>query len=144
MIKKYLASDFWKEVEYLTRYLGSGVINTVIGFIAIFSAMALGFSPIKSNAAGYAIGFILGFILSKNFVFRSDGHFVTESVCYLISFVISFLINLLVLHLAMAYLNFHVVASQIAAAASYTLTMYILTRLFVFAPKVRRVKKNTG
>lgn len=142
MIKKYLASDLWKETTYLTRYAGSGVINTAIGFIVIFSAMALGFSPMISNAVGYAVGFMLGFILSKNFVFRSDNHFVAEGVRYLISFVISFLINLLVLHLAIAYLNFHVIASQIAAAAGYTLIMYALTRLFVFPPRVRKTKKN--
>jgi len=92
----------------------------------------LGFSPIVSNVAGYSIGFTLGFVLSKKFVFRSNGHFVAESVRYLFAFIISCLFNLLVLRLTLIYMNFHVVASQVAAAASYTLLMYILTRLFVF------------
>jgi putative flippase GtrA len=130
--KDKLPPDWWKEATYLTRYAGSGLFNTIAGFIVIFSAMALGFSPIVSNVAGYAIGFTLGFVLSKKFVFRSNGHLVAESVRYLIAFVISFLFNLLVLRLTLIYMKMHAVVSQVAAAVSYTLLMYILTRLFVF------------
>ena len=124
-------ADWRTEAGYLTRYAGSGVINTIVGFIVIFSAMAVGFSPVVSNVAGYVVGFMLGFVVSKKFVFRSNGHFVAESIRYLIAFIVSFLFNLVILRLALG-LNFHVVISQIAAAVSYTLLMYLLTRLFVF------------
>lgn len=116
---------------YLTRYAGSGIVNTVVGFIVIFSAMAMGFSPLISNIAGYAVGFMLGFVLSKKFVFRSNGHVVVESVLYLIAFVIAFFFNLWILWLALNA-DFHVVVSQIIAAAGYTILMYVLTRVFVF------------
>jgi putative flippase GtrA len=132
MANNHSVSNWWKEAVYLTRYAGTGLLNTIVGFVVIFSAMALGFSPVVSNVAGYAVGFTLGFVLSKKFVFRSNGHFVTESVRYLVVFVISFLINLLVLRLALDYLHLNVMASQVAAAVSYTLLMYILIRLFVF------------
>ena len=132
MKKNKPASDCWNEAAYITRYTGSGVINTIVGFIVIFSAMALGFSPVVSNVAGYAVGFMLGFVLSKKFVFRSNGHYVEESVRYLVAFAISFLFNLLVLNLALIYSNLHAVTSQAAAAVSYTVLMYILTRLYVF------------
>jgi putative flippase GtrA len=139
MIKNKLASDWWKESEYLTRYAGSGAFNTIIGFIVIFSAIGLGISPMVSNLVGYAVGFTLGFVVSKKFVFRSNGHFVAESVRYLIAFVVSFLFNLLVLNFTLIYLKFNVVTSQIAAAVSYTLFMYILTRFFVFnIPRARK------
>jgi putative flippase GtrA len=134
-------SDWRREATYLTRYAGTGLINTIVGFVVILSAMAFGFSPLVSNIAGYAVGFTLGFVLSKKFVFRSNGHFVAESVRYLVAFVISFLFNLLVLRLALVYLNFNAVASQVAAAVSYTLLMYILTRLFVF-DTMKTTKQN--
>ena len=134
MKKNHLTSNCWKEATYITRFAGSGIINTIIGFVVIFSAMALGFSPMVSNVTGYAVGFMLGFVLSKRFVFRSNGHLVTESIRYLAAFLISFLFNLLVLHLALVYLNYHAVVSQVAAAISYTLLMYTLTRLYVFNP----------
>ncbi|WP_275099273.1 GtrA family protein [Sedimenticola hydrogenitrophicus] len=125
----------------MTRYLGSGALNTIVGFIVIFSAMAMGFSPMVSNIAGYVVGFTLGFVLSKNFVFRSDGCFVMESARYLIAFAISFLFNLFVLHSALN-INFHAIVSQVAAAMSYTLLMYILARLFVFETKVQHGSKD--
>ena len=125
----------WEEMAYLTRYAGTGLINTSIGFVVIFSAMALGFSPVSSNIAGYAVGFNISFMLSKKFVFRSNGHFIMESVRYLISFITSFLFNLLMLHLALAYLGLHAVTSQILATISYTLLMYMLTRFYVFNTK---------
>jgi putative flippase GtrA len=121
-----------REAAYLTRYAGSGVINTIVGFVVIFLAMAIGFSPIMSNIAGYAVGFTLGFLLSKNFVFRSDGHFLAESIRYLVAFFVAFLFNLFVLQLVLNTLEFSVLVAQISAAASYTLLMYILTRTFVF------------
>jgi putative flippase GtrA len=132
MKKNKLASDCWNEAGYISRYTGSGVINTIVGFIVIFSAMAVGFSPMISNIAGYAVGFILGFVLSKKFVFRSNGHFVMESIRYLIAFVVSFLFNLLVLRISLTYFQLHAIPSQIVAAVCYTLLMYILTRIFVF------------
>lgn len=135
MNKNNSTFDLLKEAAYLVRYAGSGVINTIVGFIVIFSAMALSFSPMVSNVAGYAVGFTLGFVLSKKFVFRSNGHFVAESVRYLAAFIISFLINLLVLRLGLIYLNLHAVLAQVVAAISYTLTMYVMTRLFVFGSR---------
>lgn len=121
------------EALYVTRYTGSGAVNTLVGFSVIFIAMAVGFSPMVSNIAGFAVGFSLGFILSKKFVFRSNGHFVGESVRYLIAFIAAFLFNLLVLHLALNQLGIRPVPAQIIAALSYTVLMYILARFFVFS-----------
>lgn len=135
MIKnKNLALNWAREAAYLTRYAGSGIINTIVGFAVIFLAMSIGFSPIVSNVAGYAVGFVLGFVLSKKFVFRSNGHFVAESIRYMVAFIISFLFNLFILHFVLDMLNFNAYVAQVAAAASYTLFMYILTRGFVFRP----------
>lgn len=120
------------ESIYIRRYVGSGSINTMIGFAVIFLLMWLGSSPFLANVAGYTVGFILGFVLTKKFVFRSDGHYVAESFRYLIAFAISFLVNLLVLHISLGAIKLHVVAAQVVAAGSYTLLMYLLTRFFVF------------
>lgn len=125
-------SRWHTESVYLGRYVGSGSLNTMNGFAVIFSLMWLGVSPFWANVAGYTVGFILGFVLSKKFVFLSNGHFVAESFRYLIAFVISFLVNFLVLCLSLNAMKLHVVAAQVVAAGSYTLLMYLLTRLFVF------------
>ncbi|MDO8843254.1 GtrA family protein [Methylicorpusculum sp.] len=132
--KDYLfPDDFWKEASYIKRYAGSGLVNTIAGFVVIFLTMSMGVSPLISNLAGYTAGFILGFVLTKKFVFRSNGHFVAESIRYLVAFFISFLFNLLVLQFAIVHLNFNALVSQVAAAVAYTLLMYVLTRFFVFS-----------
>jgi putative flippase GtrA len=123
-----------KEARYVMRYLGSGVFNSIVGFSVIFIAMALGISPMLSNILGYVFGLTLAFTLSKKFVFRSNGHVATESVRFLVAFMIAFLVNLFVLHVSLVYLNLQPVISQLAAAASYTSLMYLLSRYFVFDP----------
>ena len=129
-------SNWRSESIYLTRYTGSGALNTVAGFSVIFVLMAWGLSPLLANIGGYFVGFVLGFVLSKKFVFRSNGHFVMQSVRYLIAFTISFFFNLIVLHLALN-LRINSIVAQISASMCYTLLMYILMRLYVFAPKTK-------
>ena len=131
MKRKHLGV-LWRESVYLTRHAGAGIVNTLVGFAVIFSAMHLGLSPLLSNVAGYAVGFVLGFVISKKFVFRSNGHLVTESILYLIAFAISFGFNLLVLQVALMYFNLDVISSQIVAAVAFTLLMYLLSRLLVY------------
>lgn len=124
-------SKWRSESALLVRYAGSGALNTVAGFAVIFILMAAGASPYLANIGGYLVGFVLGFVVSKKFVFRSNGHFVAESLRYLTAFVICFALNLLVLRLALTQLN--AMAAQIAAAATYTAAMYLFTRCFVFS-----------
>jgi len=120
------------EAKYLTRYAGSGVLNTLVGFAVIFLLMWLDAAPLVANIGGYAVGFVLGFIVSRRFVFRSNGHFVDESLRYLAAFSVCFMLNLLVLSLALAELAIPAVLAQVMAAATYTGSMYLLTRLYVF------------
>lgn len=129
----------WRsEAGLLTRYLGSGVLNTIAGFSVIILLMSAGLSPVLSNIGGYVVGFVLGFMVSKKFVFRSNGHFVSESIRYLAAFMICFLINLLVLHLALAEHHWSPLFAQILAGFAYTSSMYGLTRYFVFQDESKK------
>lgn len=127
-------SRWRRESAQLTRYAGSGALNTAAGFAVIFLLMALGASPFIANIGGYLVGFILGFVVSKKFVFRSEGHFITESLRYLAAFLVCFLLNLLALRIALSALQLNGVFAQLFAAAVYTITMYLMSRWFVFSP----------
>lgn len=131
-----MPSHWIREFIYILRYGSSGVVNTVVGFIVIFSALAVGFSPITSNVLGYGVGFFLGFVFSKKFVFRTNGHFVAESIRYLIVFLISFIFNLFILRFSLNYLNLNVMISQGLASTGFTVLMYLFTRIYVFNQKV--------
>ncbi len=117
------------------------MINTIIGFIIIFSAMQIGFSPVTSNFMGYFVGFFLGFILSKKVVFISNGSYVIESFRYLIAFIISFIFNLLILQTLLTF-DMIAILAQLLAAVGYTSLMYLLTRLFVFRKAIDSKKEN--
>lgn len=123
----------WRgESGYFGRYLGSGAINTVAGFTVIFLLMAIGVSPVVSNISGYAVGLMLGFSVSRSFVFRSDGHVLSEGGRYIVCFCISFAINLLVLKFSLDVLLLSKELSQMLSAITYTVLMYILSYYFVF------------
>lgn len=125
----------WRaESIYLGRYIGSGTFNTLMGFAVIFAVMWAGFSPVIANIAGYGVGFVLGFVLSRKIVFRSNGSFVRESVRYLIAFLLAFILNLFVLHVVIKNLGFPAAVAQVAGAVVYTIAMYTLTRFYAFSP----------
>jgi putative flippase GtrA len=128
----------WRtESAILARYLGSGALNTLVGFGIIFLLMAVGVSPVLANICGYAVGFVLGFVVSRRFVFRSEGGIASEGLRYLLAFLSSFLANLLVLHIALGSLQLHPLLAQFLAACTYTGTMYLLTRFVVFRTHAR-------
>ncbi|QNP59014.1 GtrA family protein [Paenacidovorax monticola] len=123
-------SKWQTEVRLLARFLSSGVVNTFLGFAIIFALMAVGVQPLWANFAGYATGFFLGFVLSRNFVFRSNGRFVTQSLRYLMSFAMCFVLNLLVLQAGLQHMA--AIPAQILASAAYTASMFLLARLWVY------------
>ena len=126
----------WKNKGgFLGRYLGSGALNTIVGFAVIFLLMAMGVSPVWSNIAGYAVGLTLGFTVSRSFVFRSDGHILSEGGRYLACFFVCFAINLLVLTYALDTLQLSKELSQVLASATYTTLMFLLSYYFVFVSR---------
>jgi putative flippase GtrA len=127
----------WKsESALLTRYAGSGVVNTIAGFGSIFALMRCGASPVVANIGGYVVGLLLSFFLSKKLVFRSDGQFVDEGLRYLIAFAVCFAANLATLRLAINELHMNANLAQLLATLTYTALMYTATRWFVFKPKM--------
>lgn len=126
-------SNWRAESALLSRYVGSGMLNTVAGFAVIFALMAVGVSPLWSNAAGYAVGLVLGFVVTKKLVFRSNGHFVGESVRYLAAFAVCFGLNVWALQALLGQVS--AVMAQLGAAVVYTGSMYVLTRFLVFQDK---------
>ncbi len=130
-------STWSAEAGYLARYLGGGLLNTALGFAVIFLAMWLGMPPIGANVAGYAVGFVLGFIVSRKLVFRSNGTVTAESGRYLIAFALAFLANLGAVTGAMHLTDLNPYLAQLLGAGVYTACMYLLSRLFVFTPGER-------
>lgn len=128
----------WRaESILIRRYLGVGVINTLVGFLVIFALTWYGVSPWLANSAGYAVGLLLGFVMSRALVFSPGGSMASEGGRYLVAFALAFLVNLVVLRIALGVLGMSRYSSQIAASISYTVAMYLLSRHVVFTTSRR-------
>jgi putative flippase GtrA len=119
------------EAGILSRYSLSGALNTVAGFATIFGLTALGFQPYAANAAGYLVGLVLGFFVSRRFVFRHEGHITRQGARYLLAFGCCFSINLAVLHFALQAGIAELLAQAISTAV-YIVAMFLSLRFFVF------------
>ena len=128
-------SRWHAESGYVGRYVGTGAFNTLVGFGLIFTLMWAGVSPLAANAAGYACGFVLGFVLSRRLVFRSGGRLQGEALRYVAAFMLAFVLNLAALQAALHWLGLPAWLAQLAGAATFTLSMYAMTRFYVFLPR---------
>lgn len=118
------------EVRLIGRFLGSGVVNTLLGFSAIFALMAVDVAPLWANVVGYAIGMAFGFLSSRKFVFRSEGSISAQSKRYLLAFAACFFLNLFVLNFGLRFMA--AVPAQLLASVVYTFGMFLLNRLWVY------------
>lgn len=119
------------EIGILSRYSLSGALNTVAGFATIFGLTAFGTQPYLANAAGYLVGLVLGFFVSRRFVFRHQGKMSHQGVRYLLAFAACFSLNLLVLHLALQQGVAEMLAQALSTAV-YIVLMFLSLRGFVF------------
>lgn len=58
-------------LKYFFRYLGIGVINTIIGHGTIFGLMFAGVNPFVSNGVGYSVGITVSYVLNRVWNFKS-------------------------------------------------------------------------
>jgi putative flippase GtrA len=127
-----LKSHIWE----LGRFGVIGVIKTIIGLIIIFVPYNLwGVNYILCNIAGYFVGFVIGFILHKNWVFKSNKIWDTELIPYFVTFCIGYIINIMLLVLFVKKLMINKNISQVIAIFGFTATTYLLNKFWTFAKK---------
>ncbi len=98
--------------------------------------------PTLANAAGYAVGIVVAYLLNRTFVFRNAeaARATATAICDRRRPPVSTL-NQLVLQVASRTLGSgdpqHAVA-QVIAAATYTVSVFLMSRFWVFKPAPRR------
>jgi putative flippase GtrA len=125
------------------KYGAAGVVNTLVGF-SIIMALELGLhvEAHLANAAGYAVGVCVSFVLSRLFVFGKGRDLKSAGARYIVAVLAAFALNQLVLTLARLVLPpipLGQTAAQAAAAVSYTGALFLMSHFWVFAaPKPAR------
>jgi putative flippase GtrA len=107
------------------------LINTVVGYAVIFACMAFGLGPRLSNALGYAVGFVLSFVQSRYWVFRSANRIVEDATRFVPAFLVAFAANFLVLQ-ALLWLGVNAYLAQLAAGCAFIAVGFVLNYVFVF------------
>lgn len=115
------------------KFCAVGLANTLVGYGAILLAsFTLGLNPYAANVCGYAVGLLISFLLNRHFTFESRQAAWPALVKFCLAFLPSYALNLVVLHVTLQHLQFPVALSQALAIGSYTVTFFLLCRLFVF------------
>jgi putative flippase GtrA len=125
-----------QHVWTLTRFGLAGLANTALG-LSIIAGLDIGLNvePHLANAAGYAAGIALGFVLNRGFVFKDDGHIGRTGARYLAAVAVAFVANQTVLF-AVGHVYGEAplarLAAQLTAMATYTLLLFALCKAWVF------------
>ncbi|HEV2270733.1 MAG TPA: GtrA family protein [Steroidobacteraceae bacterium] len=115
------------------RYLGVGVLNTLVGLGAIYACMyALGLGDVLSNFIGYSLGIILSFILNKYWTFENTQAGGPQFVRFLLVVATAYLLNLAVVEACIHLLGMSRYFAQAAGIPPYTLAGYVGSRYFAF------------
>ncbi len=109
------------------KYILVGLVNTSLTTITIFALAFFGVGVYYANAAGYAAGIMLSFVLNSIFTFESkiSGSRLAKflGVC-----LISYFFNLLVMKSILHVFQDKTYLAQILGVLSYTLTGYLLNK----------------
>ena len=122
-----------RTVWQFTKFCAVGLVNTLIGYGTILLAgFILGLNPYAANVCGYAVGLLVSFLLNRRFTFESRQAALPALVRFCLAFLPSYGLNLIVLHISLQHLQFPEALSQALAIGSYTITFFLLCRVFVF------------
>ena len=126
----------------LSRFALAGAANTALGLLVIAGLdLGLGLNPHVANAAGYAAGLLLSFQLNKRFVFRAAKPAAFAGPRFLVAAGGAFALNQAALAAALFLLgsgDLARLAAQGAGVATYTVTLFLACRLWVFADRTPR------
>jgi putative flippase GtrA len=118
------------------RFAGVGIINTAVGLSVIWGVMFFfGAAPAPANAAGYAIGLGLSFVLNRSWTFGSRAASAEQLPRFMLVAALSYLVNLSVVMLAISQFSVNAYLAQLVGAAMYTVSFFFGCRCFVFAAR---------
>lgn len=118
--------------KQLVRFSITGAVNTLIGYVVIFSLMILSVSPVLSNIAGYTVGLAVSFVLQRTWVFNDHSNIRRQTIRFLATFAVSFALNFITLKVALQN-DVNPYIAQLFACITYSVTFFLLNKTLVFS-----------
>lgn len=123
------------EFPRVLRFGTVGLLNTGLGYSVILAGLSLGLGDIAANAAGFATGLLLSFILNSRWTFdRSAGYRSGVAVRYVLVLAAAYATNLAVVMAARAVGVIDNPLSHLAGVGIYSIVSYLGFARFVFVP----------
>ena len=120
------------------RYLLVGVSNTAITLVAYALVVAAGVPPVAASAVAFAAGAANGYRLNRSWTFRSDRRGAGQGARYVAVLTLGLGLNALGVAIAVHGAGLPKLAGEIVALPPVTVTMFLLTRSWVFGAGGRR------
>lgn len=117
----------------LIRFALVGLINSVSGLLIIFLAMYSGFDDVLANAIGYSCGFVISFILNKNWTFINSGSVATNFARFLVVTLVAYFSNLITVILMIDGLQVNAFISQSLGVPVYAVISYLGCKHYAFS-----------
>ena len=121
-----------ESIRMFLKYLLVGIINTIVGYVIIFSLMFVAVPPEISNIIGYIMGVIVCYTLNKIYTFQSKDHPKREFPKFVLSLLTSYGLNFLTLILCIHIFKVNPYISQIISGAVYTISGFVFLKYFAF------------
>jgi len=121
-------------IRQAVRFGLVGLINTGVGLLAIYAVLYFGSTgPVIANAAGYAIGLAVSFVLNRLWTFEDRSAIKRVLPRYLVTAGVAYLCNLAVVVAGTGYFHVNPYAIQPLGIILYTAIMFFGCRCYVFA-----------
>lgn len=118
------------------KYAFIGLLTNLCGYTIYFLLTHLWGAPKLTMTLLYSVGALIGFIANRNFTFRHDGHVGKAGIRYLLVQLAGYLLNLLLLTLFVDWLHYAHQLVQAVAIVVVAIFLFVLSRVFVFAPQL--------
>lgn len=120
----------------LPKFLGVGVVNTLVGLLVIYSAKwFFNFGNVYANALGYSVGLLVSFTLNSRWTFAHRGPRLPALVKFLLVSLVAYGMNLLTVMVAIHYIGLNDYIAQALGVPPYTLTSFLASKYLVFRIK---------
>lgn len=114
------------------RYLLVGGVNTIAGLLIIYACKwFMGLGDIKANLIGYLCGFVLSFVLNKQWTFRFTGDALPALMRFTAVTMVAYLANILTVLLFIG-VGVDSYLAQFLGVIPYTIVGYLGSRFFAF------------
>lgn len=115
------------------RFLAVGCVNTVAGLSVIYAAKLFARADdVVANAAGYAVGLTVSFVLNKRWTFGFRGSTMAALPAFLAVFAVAYAANLATVLGLIEWAGVDAYWSQALGVAPYTAIFYLGSRRYVF------------